>query len=60
MKTSYMRIAEVLENVPVSDATLRRWLRQGLIRNVRVGRVRLIDVQDLERVLAGAKQQQTA
>ncbi len=60
MKKRYKRIAEVLEDLPVSEATIRRWLRDGLIRSVRVGRVRFVEVDDLERVLSGSKQRQTA
>jgi excisionase family DNA binding protein len=57
---NYKRIAEVLEDLPVSEATFRRWLRDGLIRSTRVGRVRFVDVEDLERVLSGTKQRNTA
>jgi len=60
LKRRYKRIAEVLQDLPVSDATFRRWLRDGLIRSVRVGRVRFVETEDLERVLAGAKQRQPA
>ena len=60
MNKRYKRIAEVLQDLPVSDATLRRWLRDGLIRSVRVGSCRFVETEDLERVLAGVKQRHTA
>ena len=55
MNRRFKRIAEVLEDLPVSEATLRRWLRDGVIRSVRIGRVRFIETKDLERILAGDK-----
>ena len=60
MKRHYKRIAEVLQDLPVSEATFRRWLRDGLIRSVRVGRIRFVEVEDLDRVLTGTKQKNTA
>jgi len=60
VKRKYLRISEVMETIPVSDATLRRWLRLGLIRSVRIGRIRFVEVADFEKVLAGAKQRQPA
>jgi len=52
----YARISEVLKELPVSEMTLRRWLKGGLIHSVRIGGVRLVDLDDLERVLSGTKQ----
>jgi len=56
MKRRYLRISEVLEDLPVSDGTMRRWLKDGRIRSVRIGRIRFVEVASLEKVLAGAKQ----
>jgi len=60
MKRRYLRIAEVLQDLPVSEATLRRWLRDGLISSILIGRIRLVEVASLEKVLADAKQRQSA
>ncbi len=47
METTWLRFPALMERLKVSEATLRRWLRQGLPR-VKMGRVLLFDAAEVD------------
>jgi len=47
--TVYYTTAEVAALLNVKPETVRRWLRDGTVRGVKIGRVHRIDSSDLDR-----------
>jgi len=50
---AFYRPDELARMIAVSTRTVRRWMRMGLIRHVRVGKVARIPRAELERVMSG-------
>lgn len=60
MNKKFLRVADVLEVLPVSEETVRNWIRQGKLKARRIGRDYFIDPDDFQEFLEkGSNQPET-
>lgn len=50
----WLRVADVVAQIPLSDSTVRRLIASGELSSVKIGRSRLIRRADLDLLLTGA------
>lgn len=51
MNKKFLRVADVLEVLPVSEETVRNWIRQGKLKARKIGRDYFIDPDDFQEFL---------
>jgi excisionase family DNA binding protein len=51
MSKKFLRVADILEVLPVSDETVRNWIRQGKLKARKIGRDYFIDPDDFQAFL---------
>ena len=52
MNKRMLKISDILERLPVTEETVRNWIRQKKLRATRIGRDYFIDPDDFEEFLA--------
>jgi len=51
MNKKFLRVADILEVLPVSEETVRNWIRQGKLKARKIGRDYFIDPDDFQAFL---------